>query len=72
MNPAKIQMDVSLAMAILGFSSSQGFENTSTDEIQIAFMKKMFGQDKLKFKTKRSKLNKKDEQRRVNEAYQVC
>ena len=39
--PIKIPMDTSKAMAILGFSSSQGFENTEMEEIQKAFLVKI-------------------------------
>ena len=41
LGPSKIPMDTSKAMAILGFSSSQGFENTEMGEIQHAFMQKL-------------------------------
>jgi len=39
--PAKIPMDTSKAMAILGFPSSQGFENTEMEDIQQAFLDKI-------------------------------
>jgi hypothetical protein len=39
--PAKIPMDTSKAMSILGFSSSQGFDNTETEDIQKAFLHKI-------------------------------
>jgi hypothetical protein len=39
--PGKIPMDTSKAMSILGFSSSQGFENTEMEDIQKAFLHKI-------------------------------
>jgi hypothetical protein len=36
LGPSKIPMDTSKAMAILGFPSSQGFENTEMSEIKVA------------------------------------
>jgi len=39
--PVKIPMDTSKAMSILGFPSSQGFENTEMEEIQKAFLNKI-------------------------------
>ena len=69
--PSKIPMDTSKAMAILGFASSQGFENTEMIEVQMAFMKKL---EKFEHITKSSNprafQNKRNELRRVNEAYQ--
>ena len=41
LGPSGISMDTSKAMAILGFSPSQTFDSTSTDEINKAFMKKL-------------------------------
>jgi hypothetical protein len=64
-------MDTSKAMAILGFPSSQGFENTEMSEVQMAFMNKI---QKFEHITKsgnpRIFNNKRNELRRVNEAYQ--
>ena len=41
MGPSGIVMDVSKAMAVLGFSPSQTFESTSMEEINKAFMRKL-------------------------------
>ena len=72
LGPSKIPMDTSKAMAILGFNSSQGFENTDMADVQGAFMKKL---QRFEHMTKasgnpRNFTNKRDELRRVNEAYQ--
>jgi hypothetical protein len=72
LGPSKIVMDTSKAMAILGFNSSQGFENTEMAEVQSAFMKKLqrFEHMAKGSGNPRNITSKRDELRRVNEAYQ--
>lgn len=71
LGPSKIPMDTSKAMAILGFPSSQGFENTEMAEVQSAFMKKVQKFEQItKSGNPRIFNNKRNELRRVNEAYQ--
>ena len=72
LGPSKIPMDTSKAMSILGFPSSQGFENTEMSEVQEAFMHKLqrFEICHKKAGNPRHFNSKRDELRRVNEAYQ--
>jgi hypothetical protein len=64
-------MDTSKAMAILGFPSSQGFENTEMVEVQHAFLHKLQKYETIsKSGNPRSFSSKRDELRRMNEAYQ--
>lgn len=67
----KIRMDTSKAMAILGFSSSQTFEQTGTGQIQSAFMWRVHQletapEDRFAY----TRTTRRDQLRRVNEAYQ--
>ena len=41
LGPSGISMDTSKAMATLGFSPSQTFDSTSTEELNKAFMRKL-------------------------------
>ena len=69
----KIRMDASKAMALLGFPSSKTLEHISVAEIQSAFMFRVHALE-LSIANKTgsyaSLANKKDELRKVNEAYQ--
>ena len=67
LGPSGISMDTSKAMAILGFSPSQTFDSTSTDEINKAFMKKLHAFLKPLPKTKNEEKMKKAEDARRQE-----
>lgn len=73
LGPSGIVMDTSKAMAVLGFSPSQTFETTSTEEINRAFMFKMHlimsNSNKKNFNP-RMKESRRLELRKINEALQ--
>jgi hypothetical protein len=72
-------MDISKAMALLGFSSCRTFESTCLDEIQRSFTKRVHHLEMLKTNPKmqqqmtemfKQEMDKCDELRKVSEAYQ--
>lgn len=68
----KINMDTSQAMALLGFSCSTTFESTDMSKVQEAFMYKVHTIElqPVRKNDYRAKKSKKDELRKVNEAFQ--
>ncbi len=68
--PLRIRMDGSKAMALLGFSTSRMVEETTMGEIQAAFMLKIHAIENRPAHDSRTKQSRRDELRRVNEAYQ--
>ncbi len=66
----RIRMDTSKAMALLGFSTSRMLEETTLGEIQTAFMFKVHSIEMVPTHDSQGKKSKRDELRRVNEAYQ--
>ena len=73
LGPSGIVMDTSKAMAMLGFSPSQTFETTSSEEINRAYMFKMhiiISNSKKKNFNPRAKESRRMELRKINEALQ--
>lgn len=74
--PPRTRMDTSKAMALLGFPSSRTFESTKIAEIQTAFMFRVhtlehgLGGGRRGGGDPRAAKGKRDELRKVNEAYQ--
>lgn len=68
----RVKMDTSKAMALLGFSSSKTFEGTDMGEIQTAFMLKLHNLEMkpVDRRDPRATADKRDELRKVNEAFQ--
>jgi len=66
----RFRMDTSKAMALLGFSSSRTFDSTSMGEIQTSFMFRVHRLEGMPTHDAYSRQNKRDELRKLNEAYQ--
>ena len=66
----RYRMDTSKAMATLGFSTSRLLEDTSMGEIQTSFMFRVHAIEMQPAHDAKAKQSKRDQLRRLNEAYQ--
>ena len=69
--PSKIKMDTSQAMAMMGFASSQAFEHTSLEEIEAAFMSRVYQLEIAVF-NKKDQVSRKTELRHDFLSQHVC